>query len=379
MHLQNNLRILIIGTIPPPIHGSNLYMKNFINELSRTTINYYHLDISDHRDINNLGKIDFTNIYLGIKSLIDTYLAIKMYKPTVIYCNHASTLIPFIRDGLIILTAKKLSRVGEKIKIFSHLHSGLHFRHNMYNKGSIITKKLIEYVLKNVDVALVLGNKLKSNYTNILQDVRVAPVGTDFMMVGNCRQKNERINICYLGNLYKSKGVELLFNSAINVVNNNKVVFNFAGSWVEKENEMNKYINKKIGSEFYKNIRFLGKINDQEKHEFYSKCDIFVFPTYYKLEAMPQVLIEAMAAGCAIISTKDIGVIDEMIEHGYSGLLIKPLDQDELTKCIIKLINDKYLRKKLGKNARYIYEKKYTLRKSVANIVSIMDEVVATN
>jgi glycosyltransferase involved in cell wall biosynthesis len=277
----NNLRVLIIGTIPPPVHGSNLYMKNFINRLDKFSVNYYHLDISDHRDINNLGKIDFTNIYLGMKSLIDSYIIIKKYKPNVIYCNHAATLIPFIRDGLIILTCKKFSITGEKIKIFTHLHSGFYFRTKLFNKSNLITKKIIKYMIKYVDVALVLGAKLKKNYEDLVDKVRIAPVGTDFMLFSDPSPVRKTINICYLGNLYKSKGVELLFNSSIKILKNYKNIhFKFAGSWIENEKEMNSRIREKINNDSLNdNIRFLGKLTEREKLDFFYKCDIFVFPT----------------------------------------------------------------------------------------------------
>jgi len=66
---------------------------------------------------------------------------------------------------------------------------------------------------------------------------------------------------------------------------------------------------------------------------------------------MPKVLLEASAAGCAIITTDTIGCRDS-IENGFSGELVKLKDIDDLTTTILKFIDDKKLREKYGKNAR---------------------------
>ena len=44
---------------------------------------------------------------------------------------------------------------------------------------------IIDYVLKYIDVALVLGEKLTFIYENIVKSIQVAPVGTDFMINNN--------------------------------------------------------------------------------------------------------------------------------------------------------------------------------------------------
>ena len=60
-------KVLLIGSIPPPVHGSNVYFNSLLNSKIRDEFEIAHLDISDHRDLSNLSKLDFTNVTLAFK------------------------------------------------------------------------------------------------------------------------------------------------------------------------------------------------------------------------------------------------------------------------------------------------------------------------
>ncbi len=61
--------------------------------------------------------------------------------------------------------------------------------------------------------------------------------------------------------------------------------------------------------------------------------------------------MEAMSCGLPVILADNPGVSD-YIKDGYNGLIYKGGDYNELAQCIIKLMENKELREKIGKNAR---------------------------
>ena len=87
----------------------------------------------------------------------------------------------------------------------------------------------------------------------------------------------------------------------------------------------------------------------EELSKTFIESSIVCLPSYR--EGMPKVLLEASAAGCAIITTDTIGCRDSIID-GFSGELVKLKDINNLTDTILKFIEDKKLREKYGKNAR---------------------------
>ena len=86
----------------------------------------------------------------------------------------------------------------------------------------------------------------------------------------------------------------------------------------------------------------------------YLKADLFVFPckTYlnYK-EGIPGTLVEAMASGLPIISSRHAG-IPEIISSGADGLLCNEESDDELVENTVLLFNDLKFRERLGKAAQ---------------------------
>lgn len=73
--------------------------------------------------------------------------------------------------------------------------------------------------------------------------------------------------------------------------------------------------------------------------------DIFAFPS--RAEAFGLVLIEAMAAGKAVVSTRCDGVLD-IIDEGVDGLMFAPMDIDDLSKQVTRLVQDDELRQRLA-------------------------------
>ena len=61
-------------------------------------------------------------------------------------------------------------------------------------------------------------------------------------------------------------------------------------------------------------------------------------------------LLEAMSAGCAVVST-EVGGMSNIVLDGFNGLLIRP-NQRDLFDALIELIDNPGLRDELGRHAR---------------------------
>ncbi len=77
--------------------------------------------------------------------------------------------------------------------------------------------------------------------------------------------------------------------------------------------------------------------------------DLFVLPS--ESEGLPQSVMEAMAAGKAIVASH-VGGVPELIERDRTGLLTPPKDRAALTSAIARLIRSPDLARKLGHQAR---------------------------
>jgi glycosyltransferase involved in cell wall biosynthesis len=108
-----------------------------------------------------------------------------------------------------------------------------------------------------------------------------------------------------------------------------------------------------------KHIRFLGVMIGEEKFGAYRRADVFCFPTFFNSEAMPVVLVEAMASGLPVVATRWRGIPSVVVE-GETGLLVEPHDSDAVADRLAVLAADTHLRQRMGQAARDRFERKYT-------------------
>jgi glycosyltransferase involved in cell wall biosynthesis len=97
--------------------------------------------------------------------------------------------------------------------------------------------------------------------------------------------------------------------------------------------------------------------------------DIYVLPST-EPDPFPTVVLEAMAAGKAIVAFRHGGVC-EMVADGVSGLLCTPVSQEELAAAITSLVADGALRKRLGAGASQRVAERFTRAAFLSNFEQI--------
>jgi glycosyltransferase involved in cell wall biosynthesis len=364
--------ILLIGSTPPPYHGSNISFNNIVNSNISDIYNTYHLDISDHRDLSNLGKFDAHNIYMGIKHILQLIYYLIRNKPNIVYLGPGANAASYLRDGLFIIISYMIRRPI----IIIHMRSGTYFRDVFYERSNIFYKYFIRYTLKKVNTAIVLGENLKRTVEGLVNDITVIPNGTNFNPDISMKKykQNGCIMVSYLGNYLESKGIIDILNAAEIIIKKyNNVIFKFAGNWRDQEHQtriiVDGYIRNYSGI-----IQFVGPVYNQEKEKYLLNTDIFVFPSWN--ESFGLVNIEAMAAGCPVISTKDVGAIPEVVLDGITGILVEKRRPDKIAEAIIKLIEHPELRVSMGKAGRKRYEKYYKMEHNVNKIIELFSKVL---
>jgi len=179
--------------------------------------------------------------------------------------------------------------------------------------------------------------------------------------------KEEIIYLLFCGHFYKTKGLDYLIDSLIELgkshhICNTELLILGSNQSIPKKNSFEEDIIYRIRrSDFPIRINFLGQIYEREKY--FQAADIFVLPS--QSEGMPNALLEAMACGLACIATNVGGVID-IIQHEVTGYMVKYRDNKELGNAICELIRDEYLRKRIGKQA-FMYIKAQNGIENVAN------------
>ncbi|MGH7744720.1 MAG: glycosyltransferase [Candidatus Dormibacteria bacterium] len=101
-------------------------------------------------------------------------------------------------------------------------------------------------------------------------------------------------------------------------------------------------------------VHFVGRRSDVA--DLLSCGDLFVFPSL--AEGLPNALLEAAAAGLAIVATT-IGGIPEIIENNLNGILIPPGDSQALANASLRLLKDREISERFGRAAQQTMQAKF--------------------
>ncbi len=88
--------------------------------------------------------------------------------------------------------------------------------------------------------------------------------------------------------------------------------------------------------------------------------DVFAMPSVPRSEGMPTAILEAMASGIPIVSTR-VGAVDELVDEGQTGLLVPPEDSAAMARALEDLLSDQDARARMGANARRAAEERFDL------------------
>jgi len=120
-------------------------------------------------------------------------------------------------------------------------------------------------------------------------------------------------------------------------------------------------------------VKFLGKIVPPELIAIYRAGTVFV--TASETETQGIVLIEAAATGLPLIAV-DAGAVGELCRNRKNGILCPVGDVEAISRAIYKMLTDKALRQKYGRESLEI-AKKHDLSRTLARFIEIYKEAIA--
>ncbi|MCZ7392767.1 MAG: glycosyltransferase family 4 protein [Candidatus Methanoperedens sp.] len=212
--------------------------------------------------------------------------------------------------------------------------------------------------------------KLKTN-----KDVKVIHIGvdTDFFkpVVTQCIYLKEgEFKILTIARLHQYKGLEYLIKAMTAVVKKHKDVKLYVKGKGPEEKHLKKMV-EELG--LSKHVIFLKEAIPGDKlPEFYSECDLYVQPSI--IEPFGIAVLEAMACGKPVVGSKTGGMLDTIVD-GVTGFSVPPGNSEELSRAIIKFIDDRTLLMKIGENARKEAQR-YDWHVITRQYLNVMSEVL---
>lgn len=313
----------------------------------------------------DMTGVELANIYT---SYVDATLpAVKEFQPEIVTAFHTVFLPPVAR----------LVKIFYGIKFIVMTHgSDLHYLSRDRRYVGLIKDAARVSALIIANSNFTRGWFLRMFGKEFTKKLRTIPGGVSMDEYIGTEMAHEKINkkyglfdkkvVLFTGRLTVHKGVEYLIKAARQIQGEVLIL----GDGPERA-----YLEEKIKEYKLTNTRILGYMSPKDQvsfKEFYSRADVYVAPSTWN-EPLGLVILEAMAAKTAVISTRSGGVTS-LIKDGYNGYLVRPRSATEIAEKVNSLLANDELRKKMGERSHQIVKEKFTWEKITADFERMFEK-----
>lgn len=290
----------------------------------------------------------------------------------VIHLNPSLGLKAVLRDSIFLLLAKS-SR--SKVIIFWHGWNDTFY--DQINKRALTTF-LFKRIFFRSDAFIVLANDVREKLINLgykksifvettlFDEKDISPEISHILLDQKIAKEN--INILFLSTVSKNKGIyETIQGYEIIKENFNNVSLQIAGDGSELENIKSLVHKNKI-----RDVTFSGYLLGKQKIKALLDADIYVFPSYS--EGMPISVLEAMASGLPIITTK-VGGIKDFFINGKMGFSIGAGNAQDIAESLKILINNKKLRREISLYNYHYARSRFLASQVLSRLESIYSKI----
>jgi len=229
----------------------------------------------------------------------------------------------------------------------------LTFQTTKYNLFVEKRKKQRAKILQSADGVVAVSNFMKELAILIgvqPEKIKVIYNAVDFFGSVPTRRRPAVPTLVYSGRITPWKGVEMLIRVVADLKQKYPdIIFEILGDGSEFEKLKN--LAEELGVK--EQVKFRGRVSEEESHQIFAHSTIFVLNTNY--EGLSHAVLNAMNVGLPVITTP-VGGNPEVIVNEENGLLVPYNDQKAWESAITKLLFDIDLQEKFIQKAKKILE-----------------------
>ena len=354
-------KVLIIGPFPNPISGVSIANK-VVEEILNADLNFIVEKINTSYPIfdEQIGEFSIQKFlfYLRINSSF-----FKVLKNNIIYITPGQTFFGVLKYALFIVTASALRK-----ELIIHVHGNYLGKEYQSLKG--IKRVIFYFLVSRFTKGIVLSNSLKQNLTPFLEDKNIFSLpnfAQDYLYTEDKKFVKDELRIFYLSNLMKEKGIFCLLNALKNLEKNN-IIYKAKIAGNIDQNYSKEIL--KLFTEL-KNAEYIGIVNGDDKKSLLEWGNIFVLPTFYKMEGQPISILEAMATTNLVVTTNHAGISD-VFQDKINGYFVEKNNENSIEKILSYLAANKSELKKIAEYNKRFFLNNFTVDIFKKNLLEII-------
>lgn len=179
--------------------------------------------------------------------------------------------------------------------------------------------------------------------------------------------------VLYSGRFVDRKGIRELLQAIPRVLDQAPSVrFIFAGGYGTAQDIGSAWLDDALRP-YRSQIEFTGWLTPDEVADCYRRADILVMPSWY--EPFGMVILEGMLHGLPIAATS-VGGPADILRHQDTALLFPPRDVEALTSTLLRLVNDRSLRQRMGRTGARHVRRSWLWPNLVQKMRSVYEELL---
>ena len=340
-------KFVAVGPLPPPISGGAAAFREVCEELERLGRLAAVIDIAPA--VEGTGRIrSLRRAWTWVAALrtLRRELARREDAPGV-YLLLGQARTSFARD---VLCAALAAWYGAPL--VGHIHGGSYDL--LHEELSPPERRVLRAMLRRFERIIVLGDGLRSmlDFAPEVKDRLVSvPNGLpseSFAAPGpRTTAPSEPVQLLFLSNLVESKGyLEVLRAAALLKQRGTAVHVHLAGEFRTSPDDdvvtsprhaatLVSELTASLG--ITSDVTLHGLVGEWDKQRLLERCDVLVLPTYFRYEGQPISIIEAMAAGLPVVSTR-YRAIPDLVSDRETGVLVDDTRDTTLADAIAWVI-----------------------------------------
>jgi glycosyltransferase involved in cell wall biosynthesis len=284
-------------------------------------------------------------------------------RPAIVHVHSASSA-SFLRKSLLLLMARSAG-----CKTIFHLHGG-GFREFATIDSGPLMRRWIRHTLEKSSRVIALSDNWAQFVRGVAPRARVAVLPNSVPLPVAAGGREEPGRVLFLGRIEQAKGVFDLLEAIARLVPRFPPVRVSLAGVGDAQAVRRRAAELGIAG----HIELPGWLGEEERRAALERAEVFCLPSH--AEGLPMALLEAMAAGKAVVATR-VGAIPEAVLDGENGLLVPAQDSAALAIALERVLADAALRLRLGKQARATVEQHFSLDAVGATLAGIYHELEA--
>jgi glycosyltransferase involved in cell wall biosynthesis len=365
---NKKLCVLFVGPVAPPFGGIANNTKLLLDSTLSQQFDIDMLDTVASKSLRvKLRRRGPSNVLRLLLNALRLTRLLIVKRHEIVYLK-ATSDISILREAVFICIARLLKR-----KTVLHFHGSQY--HTLFSGKWLICDWIFSLLIRPAHVVIFLSDSLRTAFSGIagrhtgqFEVINNVVETRLFQEPDNMRMGREAVRILFVGRLTRDKGFWDILKVIPDVVGRHpevQFVFGGVGESERDERKIDAYCSEQsIAS----HVVLLGRIDGNEKIRAYTESDVFLFPSHE--EIFPNVLLEAMAAGLPIVTTR-IVCIPEIVQEGVNGFLVDPGDVGALSERICALVGDPELRRSMGETNVRRARERYDLTVAVKKLSRI--------